>query len=420
MTVNQFQSKQANTYESEYIETIKSLIKDHDHIKGLKYFLHTTYEYHSKEQMKKRRPEVIVVGTSIPEELVFAFGTRPFWILGGSLGTAMWSDDLVPRDTDPVSRSTLGFLLNPHYDLGKEALIILPVTCDSSRKMAYLLKQAGKNVVTLDIPPEKDDPFAAAKWRKQMENLSEKLADHTGRKITKKSLQDGIQLVETARKMMHEFIQVCEDLEGAVSGAVKMMVLNSYYYTNDLKRWCINLRKLNLEIVGSRKVIPAIEKQKPRILLMGSPVYFPNYKIPFLIEDIGMRIGANLDSTTQKIYTVANTRHLKKDPFGAIIQVHYQCDCSPAYLKNEMLYNSAIWHLKKRRIEGVVFHVLKGQIEYDFELERLEPLFSEHGIPVFRLETDYQYQDVEQLRIRMEAFMEMLSHNRHCEERRAI
>ena len=29
-------------------------------------------------------------------------------------------------------------------------------------------------------------------------------------------------------------------------------------------------------------------------------------------------------------------------------------------------------------------------------------------MPVFRLETDYQQQDVEQLRIRMEAFAEML------------
>ena len=39
-------------------------------------------------------------------------------------------------------------------------------------------------------------------------------------------------------------------------------------------------------------------------------------------------------------------------------------------------------------------------------------MLSEYGIPVFRLETDYQYQDVEQLRIRMEAFSEMLVQNR--------
>ncbi len=68
----------------------------------------------------------------------------------------------------------------------------------------------------------------------------------------------------------------------------------------------------------------------------------------------------------------------------------------------------------------MVFHVLKGQIEYDFELERFEQLFGTATIPVFRLETDYQYQDVEQLRIRMEAFMEMLAHRRYREEKRAV
>ena len=40
-------------------------------------------------------------------------------------------------------------------------------------------------------------------------------------------------------------------------------------------------------------------------------------------------------------------------------------------------------------------------------------MLSQYNIPVFRLETDYQYQDVEQLRIRMEAFSEMLVQNRY-------
>lgn len=56
----------------------------------------------------------------------------------------------------------------------------------------------------------------------------------------------------------------------------------------------------------------------------------------------------------------------------------------------------------------MVFHVLKGQVEPDFELAYFENYFAELDIPTFRLETDYQYQDIEQLRIRMEAFREML------------
>ena len=83
------------------------------------------------------------------------------------------------------------------------------------------------------------------------------------------------------------------------------------------------------------------------------------------------------------------------------------------------MYGYASWLVQKRNIEGVVYHVLKGQIEYDFELERFETLFAKYDIPVFRLETDYQYQDIEQLRIRLEAFSEMLTQNRYKEVRKA-
>lgn len=62
-------------------------------------------------------------------------------------------------------------------------------------------------------------------------------------------------------------------------------------------------------------------------------------------------------------------------------------------------------------MDGVIYHVLKGQIEYDFELNRLENIFSELEIPFIRLETDYSPQDVEQLRIRVEAFAEILFQN---------
>ena len=64
--------------------------------------------------------------------------------------------------------------------------------------------------------------------------------------------------------------------------------------------------------------------------------------------------------------------------------------------------------MQRMPVDGIVFHVLKGQIEYDFELPKIEQLAAESGVPVIRLETDYQKQDIEQLRIRLEAFSEML------------
>jgi benzoyl-CoA reductase/2-hydroxyglutaryl-CoA dehydratase subunit BcrC/BadD/HgdB len=423
MTENNNKHKPASSYESEYLDTLKTLCKENSQIEELRYFMNTSYLYFDRKRIARRKPEVIVLGTSIPEELIYAAGVKPFWITGGSLGAVAWSDDLVPRDTDPVSRSMLGFLENDQFGLGQEALIIVPITCDSNRKIASLLRNTGKNVATVDIPPDREDPLTGIKWKKQMASLSEKLTDHTGHRVTRKSLSESIRLVGTARKLMRDFNQVYEKREGLISGSGRMAVLNSYYHTADLKEWCSHLKKLNLELLKSQSAIPQKERDKPRILLMGSPVYFPNYKIPFLIEEIGLTIGATLDVTTQKMYAGISARSKHADPLSAIALAHYRCDCSAAYPTNEMLYFSALWHLKHSKIEGVVFHVLKGQIEYDFELERFEQLFAKKDIPVFRLETDYQYQDVEQLRIRMEAFMEMLTHKRlrdAYEERKAI
>jgi benzoyl-CoA reductase/2-hydroxyglutaryl-CoA dehydratase subunit BcrC/BadD/HgdB len=98
----------------------------------------------------------------------------------------------------------------------------------------------------------------------------------------------------------------------------------------------------------------------------------------------------------------------------------YRMDASAAFVFNRAMHDFVKSFLKKNRVDGVVYHVLKGQVEYDFELERFENLFGRQGIPMIRIETDYQYQDVEQLRIRMEAFSEMLERGRGKMMREAL
>ena len=92
-----------------------------------------------------------------------------------------------------------------------------------------------------------------------------------------------------------------------------------------------------------------------------------------------------------------------------IAQDHLRATSSGARVNNEGLYSYFLHLVDQLRPDGIVCHILKGQIEYDFELPYIEKAAEELDIPVFRLETDYQYQDMEQLRIRMEAFGEMLN-----------
>ncbi len=119
-------------------------------------------------------------------------------------------------------------------------------------------------------------------------------------------------------------------------------------------------------------------------------------------------------------------RHYRKRRYSADTLIrqtagrYLEISASGAYARNTSLEAKVVEAAESGVIEGVVFHILKGQIEYDFELLRYEKIFEKAGIPVFRLETDYQYQDIEQLRIRMEAFAEMLSHYHLVNRKEAI
>ena len=95
-----------------------------------------------------------------------------------------------------------------------------------------------------------------------------------------------------------------------------------------------------------------------------------------------------------------------------IARVHLNMISSGARINNTGLYSYVQNLIRQLRPDGIVCHILKGQIEYDFELPYIEKAAESMDIPVFRLETDYQYQDMEQLRIRMEAFGEMLTQRR--------
>ncbi len=365
------------------------------------------------ESIPCSRHPIVILGTAVPDELVYACDENPYWILGGDPGMVQLSDDAVPRDTDPVSRSALGIIRSLPESYLERAMFIIPLINDSNRKLTGILKAEGRKICTLDVPPLKTSDSEKL-WLRQVEKLSDALEKHTGKSITKRALEKAQRTVSHARREMSIFSKIALQNIGIVSGTWRMLVMQSYYYANDLDEWTAQLAALSAKI---RTAVSDSQPHESCVLLMGSPIYFPNYKIPFLIEEAGMKIAMQLDYTSQRI------RLDKQNPKADLSQIancFFQKDASTAYPQNDALFDAAVRVFSRNHIDGVVYHVLKGQIEYDFELERLEKLFSEHSIPVCRLETDYSYQDIEQLRIRVDAFREVLAHRNQRKEAYAV
>lgn len=408
--------KETGAYHREVVDALERLKEGAPAFRELDYFFQTAETHFSTMERGQDKPRVICLGASVPEELIYAAGAAPCWVLGGSARTGAWASDLLPRDADSVSRSMLGFLENDLWDLERDALILIPAVGDSSRKLAYLLERAGRRVLPIDFPPVKDR-WGTEKWFRQWELCREALSAHTGRRITARSLRQAAEQVGACHVQISRFLRTVDAKPGCLSGPCRMFILGSYFYAQDAQEWRWHLEALTEEIKCSR---PHPPKTAGNVLLLGSPVYFPNYKIPFLIQDAGLHISAQVDYATQKLTDTSLWKRTSDRSENALARRFYETDCSGAYPQNDGLLQAVSKLLDDQPIDGVIYHVLKGQIEYDFELERFEALFAQRGLPVFRLETDYNPQDVEQLRIRLDAFMEMLSQRRFRKEARAV
>jgi len=83
------------------------------------------------------------------------------------------------------------------------------------------------------------------------------------------------------------------------------------------------------------------------------------------------------------------------------------CSC-PTFAENTERIYRIRQMIDDYRIQGVIYHVLRGCLVYDFEYRHIEEELGRMGIPVIRLESDYNEEDIEQLRIRIEAFIELI------------
>lgn len=284
-------------YEEEINDSIKRL-KEESNLKGLEYFFNLSKEYFDLKILKSKISKVTVLGPNIPEEIILALGEMPHYIIGGSFGSCSWSDSYVPRDTDSVNRSILGFLKNEYIaDKFKDSLIVVPIVCDSMRKIAYMLEDEF-NVVTVDFPPDKDSKYSVKKWQDEMYKLRFALEKHLGKKMSKNNLFETSELVSNARKIMRKFAEISNE-KNIISKTTVQFVLNTYYFTNNIELWTKKLEILCQEIKSKSSKYDA--KQRANVLVMGSPIYFPNFKIPFLLEDINLEMGASINVITQKM-----------------------------------------------------------------------------------------------------------------------
>lgn len=359
----------------------------------------------------------------VPNELIYAAGAYPVRLCSGSFTAYAISDGVTARDACPLVKAVAGFAASETMPLYNDCkLMIIPVTCDCKKKIAGLLGHlsgTGKKMAVMQIPQERYADRDSDVFRREIYRLIPMIEEASGSEITAATLAEAINRIGYAQYEMSRFSGYRRNVPPLISGAQVMAVMNAYAYM-PVEQWADALRGLNEELgrlLGRQEY--AVKGNRPRILLTGSPVAFPNMKLPLLIEEMGASLVADETCMGERaIYDPVSVVDAGFDGMIRAIADRYikPCTC-PVFADNAQRIFRIRQMVKTHQVQGIVYHVLRGCIVYDYEYPILEAELEKQDIPVIRVESDYNEEDVEQLRIRIEAFVEMLKMKEYQKEK---
>lgn len=365
-----------------------------------------------------------VIGTScamVPVEVINALGARSVRICSGYYECVHPTNELLgDAGLCPLVKSTLGAMMlsaNPLMDILD--LVVAPATCDGKMKLAEMLED-WVPVLMLNVPRVKTGDTTSRLWLDEMTFLIRRLEELTGNRLRKPSLLKEIHRWNAANQAWNGLMELRTTFPPLLSGQDAMIVAQASEI-DDISRWTARVGELIQELrdLDSRG-IHAGEEGAARIMVAGSPIIFPNFKIPSVIEESGGIIVLDeLCSGTRilndpVIVDETNARELIR---AVAERYFYPCTC-PCFSPNDERIRRLKEAINRSLVEGVVFHTLRGCHLNIIEGTKIELVLDTLGVPMLKLESEYDEGDIEQIRTRVEAFVEMIKARRRIDGKR--
>ena len=389
-----------NLFEIEWQNTIQTLADKNASLKEFEYFLNIGRE-HSKLYSDNKTPKIVMIGQSFPEEIIRAMGVEYCYVQGGSFKSTLYDNVNLPKDVDDGARSIVGILKGEGLNLNKEDVILIPLYNDSMKKLKGLVSDLA-TVICYEVPADKKDPLLQKRFVYEIDRVTCELKKHFKKRLLSKRLKEQCELSKKAAEAFEKFDAVRK--ESALSDSAYLFVVNSYKWAKNKAEWSFHLDRLTDEI---NKMSDSNVNSYPEILFFGSPIYAPNYKVLFVIEEMKLKIDTIIHPDIEHI-KIAMKMDCKSVTVKYLAMKYFESNISPAFINDSTMIDLVMDALKNDKIKGIIAHILKGQIEYDYVYKNIEKLIVDYKIPMNRIETVYNYQDIEQLRLRLEAFSEML------------
>jgi benzoyl-CoA reductase/2-hydroxyglutaryl-CoA dehydratase subunit BcrC/BadD/HgdB len=341
----------------------------------------------------------------VPDEIALAAGVLPIPLCGGSGWSVTYADRMFPRDICPLVRSTFGMAFSgtcPYKTL--KDLAVGETTCDAKKKAWDLL-----GFQVMEVPQRKAERDRDL-WLEEVRAFRSLVEGLSGIAVTAERLADSIRLVNRKRRALGRIHEARKLEEPPISGLDALLV-SQVALAMDTLAFCEAAEALADELEDrAARGVSAYEGPGARVVLAGSPSPMGNAKVHHVVESSGLRIVADESCTGLRYYRdlVDETATDLDGMIRAIADRYFAIDCSCFSPNRERLENVADL-VRTFRARGVVQNILQFCHTYDIEAKALEGRLAKDGVPSLKIVTDYGEEDLEPIRVRVEAFAEVIA-----------
>ena len=343
--------------------------------------------------------------TFTPLEILDAAGFTAVSLCGMSDETINDAEKYLPKNLCPLIKSSFGFMITDKCPYTYFAdLIVGETTCDGKKKM-YEEMANHKRVYILHLP-QGDAPYALDMWHKELVRFGKYLEDEFGVKITNEKLNDAIKFRNKERVVKRELLELNKQNPAISYGKEIYSSIDATGFLFESSERINKINQLKNEIISYYKQNGSpVKKNSKRILVTGCPIGGVLDKTVGAIERAGGVVVAFENCAGVKA-CLNLVEEDTSDPLLKIAERYLKIGCAVMTPNSHRMQNLKEM-INEFSIDGVVDISLHACTPYLIESSSVKKLANSLDKPYLHIETDYSKSDSENLRTRLEAFLEM-------------
>jgi benzoyl-CoA reductase/2-hydroxyglutaryl-CoA dehydratase subunit BcrC/BadD/HgdB len=364
------------------------------------------------ELRKQKKPAVGAFCIFVPEEIIIGAGGACFGLCGGSPATIADAETELPRNICPLIKSAHGFKLQRTCAYTQSSDFIYGETTCEAKKKTWEILNKHHPVHVMNIPHMKRDKDLKM-WKEEIVEFKEHIEEVTGKKLSLEEMLEGTRIINEKRKALLRL----DSLRGLNPEVMPITGKDALFVTqmgflDDPKRYTQKVNELCDEL--EKRVedkISVFEKDTPRLMILGTPIAPPNWKLHTAVEGSGGAI-INEESCIGHRYYKDNVDldNIKNedDLMEELMKRYSAVDCA-CFTPNTPRIDKILQMYKDRKADGVIYYTLSFCHTYNVESFLVTEALEAAGIPCLVIESDYSPEDAGQIKTRVEAFLESIS-----------